>query len=502
MEKKFYLTTAIPYVNAMPHIGHALEFIEADAIARYRKINGGDVFLVTGADENSLKNVIAAEKAGVETKVLVGRNALLFQQMANRVNLEYDAFIHSSIESEHWEGVRRMWDLCEKKGDLYKKSYKGLYCVGCEQFYTEKELEGGLCPEHKTKPELVEEENYFFRLSKYQKQIEELIVSGKLRIIPDNRKNEMLTFIREGLEDFSVSRSVKRAKGWGVPVPGDSSQMIYVWFDALGIYLTGIGYGKDEEMFKKWWPADLHIIGKGIIKFHTLYWPGILLSAGLEIPKAIMIHGYVTVEGQKMSKSIGNVVDPLALVNKYGIDKMRYYLLKEIPTFEDGDFSEKALKECINNELVGNLGNFIHRTLTFMWTKFDGKVSKSELSPEEISFMKNIFMKIEEIDLLLNDNKLREGMLKILEIGNEANRYFQTNAPWEMIKSDKAKTEHTIFVCANLCRIIASLLYPYLPRSSEKLLEMMNKKPEAFEELLEIRAMKINEPKIVLEKIM
>ncbi|HVA82537.1 MAG TPA: methionine--tRNA ligase, partial [Candidatus Aquilonibacter sp.] len=361
--RKFYITTAIPYVNAAPHIGHALEFVQADAIARYMRVSGYDVFLTTGADENSLKNVQAAEKLGITTNQLIDRNAQAFREMAGKVNLEFEAFARSSIKEEHWAGVEKIWNLCNKSGDIYKKSYKGLYCVGCEQFYTEKELDNGLCPEHKTRPELVEEENYFFRLSKYQKQIEELIVSGKLRIIPDNRKNEVLTFIREGLEDFSVSRSVKRAKGWGVPVPGDPSQIIYVWFDALGLYLTGIGYGRDEAKFAKWWPADLHVIGKGIIKFHALYWPGILLSAGIEIPKAILVHGYVTVEGQKMSKSIGNIVDPIAVVDKYGVDKIRYYLLKEIQTFEDGDFSEKTLIESINNELVGNIGNFIHRTL-------------------------------------------------------------------------------------------------------------------------------------------
>ncbi|MDE1870345.1 MAG: methionine--tRNA ligase [Candidatus Micrarchaeota archaeon] len=499
--RKFYITTAIPYVNAAPHIGHALEFIQADAIARHRKVNGYDVFLTTGADENSLKTVQAAEKLGISTNQLIDRNAQAFREMAEKVGLEYDAFARSSIKEEHWAGVEKIWNLCNKSGDIYKKSYKGLYCVGCEQFYTEKELENGLCPEHKTRPELVEEENYFFRLSKYQKQIEDLIVSGKLKIIPDNRKNEVLTFIREGLEDFSVSRSVKRAKGWGVPVPGDLSQIIYVWFDALGLYLTGVGYGKDDAKFAKWWPADIHVIGKGIIKFHALYWPGILLSAGIAMPKAILVHGYVTAEGQKMSKSIGNIVDPIAVVDKYGADKIRYYLLKEIQTFEDGDFSEKALIESINNELVGNIGNFIHRTLTFVWAKFGGTVKSFELSPEERVFIKNISAKVAEVDGLLGENKLREGMLKILEIGNDANRYFQANAPWELIKSDKEKAERVMFVCTNVCRIISGLLYPYTPESSRKLLEIQNEKPMPFERLLELKDAKINEPYIVFDKI-
>ncbi|MDE1845823.1 MAG: methionine--tRNA ligase [Candidatus Micrarchaeota archaeon] len=499
--RKFYITTAIPYVNAAPHIGHALEFIQADAIARHRKVNGYDVFLTTGADENSLKNVQAAEKLKITPEELTKRNAQAFSQMADKVNLHYDAFVRSSIREEHWPGVEKIWELCNKSGDIYKKSYSGLYCVGCELFYTEKELENGLCPEHKTRPELVEEENYFFRLSKYQKQIEELISSGKLKIIPDNRKNEVLTFIREGLEDFSISRSVKRARGWGVPVPGDSSQIVYVWFDALGLYLTAIGYGKDEVRFKKWWPANVHVIGKGIIKFHALYWPGILLSAGIALPESILVHGYVTAEGQKMSKSIGNIVDPIPLIEKYGTDKLRYYLLKEIPTFEDGNFAEKNLEECINNELVGNLGNFIHRTLTFVWTKYAGSIKKFELTPEEMVFIKNISSKAQEVDVLLLENKLREGMLKILEIGNDANRYFQANAPWEIIKTDKEKAERIMFVCTNVCRIVSGLLYPFLPESSEKLLALQNEKPMDFARLLGIKAAKINEPHIVFDKI-
>ncbi|MDE1869344.1 MAG: class I tRNA ligase family protein, partial [Candidatus Micrarchaeota archaeon] len=223
------------------------------------------------------------------------------------------------------------------------------------------------------------------------------------------------------------------------------------WFDALGLYLTGVGYGKDDAKFAKWWPADIHVIGKGIIKFHALYWPGILLSAGIAMPKAILVHGYVTAEGQKMSKSIGNIVDPIAVVDKYGADKIRYYLLKEIQTFEDGDFSEKALIESINNELVGNIGNFIHRTLTFVWAKFGGTVKSFELSPEERVFIKNISAKVAEVDVLLGENKLREGMLKILEIGNDANRYFQANAPWELIKSDKEMAERVMFVCTIVC---------------------------------------------------
>jgi len=310
------MTTAIPYVNAEPHIGHALEFVQSDCIYRYHKLMGYKTFLTTGADENSLKNVQAAEAKGITTEQLCSLNAAVFRDMATKIGLSFDSFLRSSVKKDHWHGVQRLWKLCNERGDIYKKKYSGLYCVDCEVFYTEQELEDGLCPEHKKKPVFVEEENYFFRLSKYQKEIEKLITSGKLRILPERRKNEVLSFVKSGLEDFSISRSKTRAKGWGVPVPDDPEQIQYVWFDALGIYLTGIGYGTDDSKFKKWWPADVHVIGKGIIRFHAVYWPAMLLSAGLPLPKSIFVHGYITVEGQKMSKSLGNVINPSHLIRK------------------------------------------------------------------------------------------------------------------------------------------------------------------------------------------
>ena len=244
--KGFYITTAIPYVNAPPHIGFALELVQADIITRYHKIKGEQVLLLTGADENSLKNVKAAEKLNVSTRELVDKNAAAFKDVADKLNISFDRFVKSSVKGPHWDGVQKIWQLLDKNGDIYKKKYSGLYCVDCEQFYKESELTDGLCPEHHTKPEPVEEENYFFKLSNYQKKIEELITTARLKIIPSNKKNEVLGFIKEGLEDFSISRSSKRAKGWGIPVPNDDSQIIYVWLDALSIYITGIGYGRTK----------------------------------------------------------------------------------------------------------------------------------------------------------------------------------------------------------------------------------------------------------------
>lgn len=360
---KFYLTTAIPYVNAKPHIGHALEYIQADVIRRYyqEKLGKENVFLVSGADENALKNVQAADKAGMEVQEFLDKNSNVFRKFYQDLGVELDEFRRGTDKKKHWPGVQKLWDLCQKNSDIYKKSYKGLYCVGCEQFYLPKDLVGGKCPNHLKEPEEVEEKNYFFKLSKYQDVLEKLIVSGELKIIPVQRKNEILNFIRQGLEDFSVSRSNVRAKGIGVPVPGDETQKMYVWFDALNIYMTAIGFGYDQKLWKKWWPADLHIVGKDIIRFHCVYWPAMLLSAGLPLPKAVFSHGFITSGGQKMSKTLGNVIDPYDLADKFGFEALRYFLLKEIPPFDGGDITLDKFSKTYNADLANGLGNLVQR---------------------------------------------------------------------------------------------------------------------------------------------
>jgi len=311
MAKKFYITTAIPYVNAAPHVGHALEFVQTDVIARYHRLLGEDVHFQSGSDDNALKNVQAAEEKKIPVEKFVKQNSDKFYQFKNEniLNISFDDFIRTT-EKRHIDGAQALWKAC-KKEDIYKKKYKGLYCLGCEVFLTEKDLVDGKCPEHKKKPEIVEEENYFFRLSKYQDWLEKLISSDKLKIIPKTRKNEVLAFIRRGLEDFSISRTKERAHGWGVPVPGDPNQIIYVWFDALANYITALDWHKKGKLYQKYWPADVHVIGKGITRFHAIYWPVMLKSADIPLPKSEFVHGYITVEGEKISKSLGNIIDPL-----------------------------------------------------------------------------------------------------------------------------------------------------------------------------------------------
>ncbi len=361
MTNKFYITAAIPYVNAKPHIGHALEFVQTDAIARYHKELGYDVVSLSGGDENALKNVQAAENAGSPVQDFVDQNNELFHTLTKNLNCDFTIWQKGSDKEHHFPSSQKLWKLCAE--DIYQKSYEGLYCVGCEAFYSPEELnENGECFEHPGKPlQKVSEKNYFFKLSKYQDQIVELVSSDKLKIYPETRKNEILSFLKQPLQDISISRSNERAKNWGVPVPGDDSQRIYVWFDALNIYQSGIGFGWDDEKYNTYWPADVHVIGKGIIRFHAVYWPAFLLSAKLKLPKSIFVHDYFTVNGQKMSKTLGNVIDPNDLIKKYGAEALRYYFLAKFNPFTDGDFSEEKFIEVYNADLANGLGNLVSR---------------------------------------------------------------------------------------------------------------------------------------------
>ncbi len=452
---KFYITSAIPYVNARPHIGHALEFVQADVINRYHRLLGEDVLYVCGADENALKNVQAAEKAGVPIQKFVDENSLLFEDLLKRLNIKIDIWQRGSDQEHHYKSSQKLWELCAKNGDIYKKKYKGLYCVGCEQFYERGELnEKGECFEHPGKKlDEVEEENYFFKLSAYKEKLQELINSNQLKIVPEFRRNEVLQWLSGNVPDLSISRSNERAKNWGVPVPGDSTQRIYVWFDALNIYQSGVEFGWDEGLYKKWWPADLHLIGKGISRFHTVYWPAFLLSAGLELPKAVLIHGYYTVNGQKMSKTLGNVYDPVPLIEKYGADSVRYYFLAKTPLFDDGDFSEEKFKEAYNSDLANGLGNLVARVAKLAEKiDFDGGVAKEETYQDADDFLKDW-----RIDLAI---AFLWGKIK------ELDQKIDAKEPWKLNNEDLHGFLDEI---VPEIQFLGYNLQPFLPETAEKI---------------------------------
>jgi len=458
MTNKFYLHSAIPYVNAAPHIGHAQEFIYSDVIRRYHKLLHEDVLYLCGADENGLKIIQAAQKAGVEPHKFCDIHQQEFLDLAKKLNVHFDIWQRGTNEN-HFLSSQKLWELCTKSGDIYKKSYEGLYCVGCEAFYTSDELnENGECFEHPGKKlDLIAEKNYFFRLSKYQKFFEELIISDALSIIPQSKKNETVAFIKKGLEDFSISRTKERAKGWGVPVPGDPDQIMYVWFDANNIYYSGIGLGWNDELFTKWAPADLMIIGKGILRFHAIYWPAVLKSAGLPLPKQLFVHGYLTVDGQKMSKTVGNVVDPIKVLNQYGTDAVRYYLTREIPSYSDGDYSERRFKELYNADLANGLGNLVARI--------------AKLAESQKCKMKNVnFQDVNtgEYKKALEEYRFNDALAYVWERVKTVDKFINENQPWKLSGNDLIKVlDRAISQIIE----IATLLQPFLPQTAQKILE-------------------------------
>ena len=464
--KPTFISTAIPYVNAPGHVGHALEFIQTDVIARYYRSLKRDVFFLTGTDENSLKNAKAAEQQGVSTKDLVDRNAAIFRSLADKLKISYDDFIRTT-EPKHIKGAQKLWLACED--DIYQKTYRGLYCVGCEEFYQESELEDGKCPEHHTEPEVVEEENYFFRLSKYQEQLKAVFEKDIIKIIPSSRKNEIVSFLNSGLEDICISRSVERAKGWGIPVPGDNTQIIWVWFDALSNYINALGYGENDKKFEEFWQksdAKVHVIGKGIARFHAIYWPGILLSAGISLPSTIFVHGYITVDGQKMSKSIGNVIDPFELVEKYGVDAVRYFFLREIPPTEDGDFSFEKFETRYNADLASGLGNLVARTLAL------AKKQQSTINNQQFNnsdFQKLVDETKKNVDESLEEFRFNDALVAIWDIIHACDKYVDEKRPWEVSKGQKEVIADLLLAGSH----IAELLQPFLPETSEKIQQQL-----------------------------
>jgi len=473
MVKKFYITTSIPYTNAPPHIGFALEIIQADVLARYHRSLKEDVFFLTGTDEHGIKTKKAAEAMNKTPEVFAKETSDKFKELKEILNLSNDYFIKTTDEKLHHPSINKLWQKLVKNGDLYKKKYKGFYCEGCEAFKTDKEIVDGKCVIHQKPVELIEEENYFFKLSKYLPQVKRIIEKDKIKIIPASKKKEILGMLKL-IEDVSFSRS--KEKYWGFFVPGDTSQIIYVWADALSNYISAIGYSNDPKKFNKYWPADVHCIGKDIIKFHTIFWPAMLLALGLELPKLIFVHGFIMVNGQKMSKSLGNIVDPAELVKKYssiispqaGQDAVRYYLLREIVPTEDGDFSYKKFEQRYNADLAGGIGNLLSRTLSLVLKPdFKGEKPTSKIK-------KAIENTAKETKKHLKDFKFNEALKSIWELIAFCDKYINEEKPWEW----NGKASQVISDVTFALEKISQLLLPFLPETAEKIRKAVkNKEP-------------------------
>jgi len=491
------LTSAIPYVNSDPHLGHALELVQGDALARYARQHGRDVRFTSGTDDNSSKNVRAAARARTTPRELVARHGAEFRRLASVLDITHDDFIHTARDPRHAPAVHALWARCAQAGDVYRKAYRGLYCVGCEQFVREGELVNGGCAVHPAPLELVEEENWFFRLSRYETPIYEAITQDHLQILPEERKTEVVRFIERGLEDFSISRNAARAGDWGITVPGDDAQVIYVWFDALASYVSVLGYPQ-AEAFSRYWqasPARVHLIGKDITRFHAVYWPGILLSAGLPLPTAILVHGFITSHGQKLGKSLGNAVDPFALVGRYGADAVRYYLLAHLHTTKDGDFREDLLRTAYSSELAGKLGNLVQRVCALCVQNEVSVGQRDETSPLDSSLVASAERARRDVSAAVGAFALHDALHAIFELVTAANRYADSTGPWQLAKAARAATDANTrarlldALRVSLRSLVAALnasvdlLDPFLPGAAARIRARLIPEPKLGEPL-------------------
>ncbi len=475
MKNKFYITTAIAYVNAKAHMGHALEYVLTDTLARYHRLKGDETFFLTGTDEHGVKIFNTATKANIDPQAFVDANAKAFMDLKGLLDLSYDDFIRTTDRKRHWPACQKMWKKLVEADDIYEKEYEGLYCEGCEMFMQPRDLENGQCPIHHKAPTVIREKNYFFRLSKYSAKILELIESDTLKIVPEQRKHEILGIVREGLNDVSFSRP-REVLPWGVEVPGDPSQVMYVWCDALTNYISALGYTEESATFKKFWPADLHVIGKDIVRFHAGIWIGMLLSAKVKLPKSILVHGFVTHEGQKMSKSLGNVVDPVELVNRFGTDALRFYFLREIPNGRDGDYTEKLFIERYNSDLAHNLGNLANRVHNL--------VNKNQILDFEFKTGSEAYrQKVDETWKLyeesMDSHNVHEAVSHVWKLVDFANKNIDLEKPWSLIKTDPDKARSVLCNLLEVIRHISLMVEPFIPQSSGKLRLMLGLPPVA-----------------------
>src|SRR6266516_3121377 len=473
--KPYYITTAIAYPNGAPHIGHAYEAIATDAIARFMRLDGRDVFFLTGTDEHGIKMLQTAVKENLTPRQLVERNVPRFQAMVKKFNCSNDDFIRTS-ESRHYRSSEAIWESMEAAGDIYLDKYSGWYSVRDEAYYDEKETrlddKGQRLGPNGTPVECVEEESYFFRLSKYAPKLLELYQRAPDFVLPKERLNEVTSFVRGGLQDLSLSRATFDC---GRKVPGNSKHIMYVWVDALTNYITAVGFpDTDSEQFRRYWPADLHVIGKDILRFHAVYWPAFLMSAGLEVPRRIFSHGFIFNRGEKMSKSVGNVVDPFALVDAFGVDQVRYFFLREVPFGQDGNYSLEAIVNRINADLANDLGNLAQRSLTMIARQRGGVLpTPGAFSDTDTAMLAMADGMIAEAREAMKTQQLHLVLSAVWAAVAEANRYFAGEAPWALAKTDPTRQGTVLYVTAEVIRQVAILAQPFMPVSAAKLLDLL-----------------------------
>jgi methionyl-tRNA synthetase len=476
----FYITTAIAYPNGQPHIGHAYEAIATDALARFQRLDGKDVFFLTGTDEHGQKMIQTAQGEGLTPHELATRNAARFKEMDERLNVSFDRFIRTS-EPAHHRSVQSIWNRMQQNGDIYIDVYAGWYSVRDEAYYAEEETAVGEDNVRRgpqgTPVEWVEEKSYFFKLSAYQDRLLHLYESQPDFIGPDSRRNEVMSFVRSGLKDLSISRTTF---DWGVKVPNDAEHVMYVWVDALTNYITGVGFPDEDDPNWRYWPADVHIIGKDIIRFHAVYWPAFLMSAGVPVQKRVFAHGFLFSRGEKMSKSVGNVVDPFNLADQYGVDQMRYFFLREVPFGQDGNYSHEAIVARINADLANDLGNLAQRSLSMIAKQLGGVLPEpGEFSDADKAILAQADAMLEASRTAMATQQIHQWLNTVWAVVAEANRYFAGEAPWALAKTDPTRQKTVLYVTAEVVRQIAILTQPVMPEASAKLLDSLGIPPDA-----------------------
>jgi methionyl-tRNA synthetase len=476
----YYLTTAISYPNGVPHIGHAYEAIATDALARFQRLDGKDVFFLTGTDEHGLKMVQTAARENLTVQDFAARNAGRFKAMDERLNVSFDRFIRTT-EEQHHRSSQVLWNRVQQSGDLYVDVYSGWYSVRDEAYYDESETTVGDDNVRRgpqgTPVEWVDERSYFFRLSAYQDRLLKLYEEQPDFIGPDSRRNEIVSFVKSGLKDLSVSRTTF---DWGVKVPNDPEHVMYVWFDALTNYITGVGFPDETSANWKYWPADLHVIGKDIIRFHAVYWPAFLMSAGVPLPRRVYAHGFLFSRGEKMSKSVGNVVDPFNLADQYGVDQVRYFFLREVPFGQDGNYNHEAIVARINADLANDLGNLAQRSLSMIGKQLGGVVPEpGAFSDSDKAILAHADGMLALAREAMSTQQIHQALNAIFAVVAEANRYFAGEAPWALAKTDPARQKTVLYVTAEVIRQLGLLCQPFMPDASGKLLDLLAQPEDA-----------------------